>query len=254
MKKSDKAGKDYRKYRDKGVLLFCAAVLSAGGFFAAGYVFCENTVLAAGFSAVGVPVFLAEFVAWRRKRIAARIEEQFADVLQAVLAALSSGQTLDRAFLELAEGSLGKRFDLRLMMQEIRGINQKVMMNYSFYEAFADFAERSGSQDIRNISDALKITGTRGGNLVYLIRNALANLRVKLETDREIRHTLALPRYNHRILTVMPFFLILMLKSISYEYIRVLYDTRAGQIVSVAVAVAILAAWILGDRLCQVKF
>ena len=254
MKKSDRSERNYKRYRDKELVLLCAVLPAAAAFFAAGYIFSENLYVSVGFSVVGVPVFLSEFIAWRRRRVSSRLEEQFADVLQAVLASLSSGQTIDQAFLDLAESSAGKRADIKMVMREVRIINQKVLMHYSFYEAFEDFAVRSGNQDIKNISEALKITGMRGGNLVFLVRNALANLRVKIETDREIRHTLALPRYNHRILTVMPFFLIFMLKTISYEYIQPLYVTGAGQIVSVCTAAAVLLAWILGDRICRVKF
>ena len=254
MRKSDRQTSGYKRYHDKVFLLICIAVLAAVLFFAAGYIFSENIFISIAFSCVGVPVTLSEFIVWRRKRITTRLEEQFAEVMQVTLTALSSGQTIDQAFAELAESSTGKRTELKLMMREVRAINRRVLMHYSFYEAFEDFAVRSGNQDIKNISEALKITGMRGGNLVFLVRNALANLRVKIETDREIRHTLALPRYNHRILTVMPFFLIFMLKTISYEYIQPLYVTGAGQIVSVCTAAAVLLAWILGDRLCRVKF
>lgn len=254
MKKSDRQERNYGKYRDRGVVLAGVAAVAAAVFFSAGYVFCEDVRVSALFAAIGVPVTLYEFIVWRRARIITKLEEQFAEVMQSVLTGLSAGQTAEQAFAELAESSMGKRPDLRLILREIRIINRRVQMHYSFYEAFDRFAKRSESEDIRNFSDVLKIAGARGGNLVYIVRNALADLRIKLETDREIRHTLALPRYNHRILTVMPFFLVFLLKTISYEYVRVLYTTRPGQIISACAAAAILISWILGDRLCSVKY
>lgn len=238
--------------KDSPLFLGLVGMTGAAAMYIAGYIFSESVKMSIFFAAAMVPAVLKEFIAWRRKNIVLRLERQFAEIMQIVLSSVSAGMSVEQAFVELNEGNLKERPELKLIMKEVEIINRKLIINYSFYDAFKNFAMRSGSSDIKNFSAAVAVSGTRGGNIVYIIRNSLANMRMRFDTDREIRHTLALPKYNHRIITAMPFLLILMIKSISYEYMQVIYQTREGKLVSLCVAAVLLTAWIIGSRLCNI--
>jgi Flp pilus assembly protein TadB len=203
-----------------------------------------------------VPFATVKFVKFRREQIMKRVEHEFVEIMQVVLTSVSSGVPIDRAFVELRETmteAVWENKEYRLILREVDSINRKVEMNYSFFSLLDDFARRSGSRDIVNLSKAIMVSGTEGGNMAYIIRNALANMRIKANTDKEIRQILALPKYNHRIITLMPFFLKIMLHFISKGYIEGLYNSVFGETIVLLVVVTVFFAWLLGDRICDIK-
>ncbi len=253
MKNSNDTRIDYRKYRDKKAVRLLVGAVFLIIFTAVGCVFSGNSIIAFAFGVIGGGVSFCQFTEWRCRCALRDIERQFADVMQMILSSVSVGMPVERAFGELSEGILDKRHDLKLIVPEVEIINRSVGMNYSFYALLENFAERSGSSDIINLSKALSISGTMGGNVAYIIRNALANLRIKIETDKEIEHTLALPKYNHRIITCMPFLLVIMLRFVSAEYINILYSTVVGQAVVAGATIIIVIAWLLGNSICKIR-
>ena len=83
-----------------------------------------------------------------------------------------------------------------------------IALNISPEEAVEAF-QRGPAGDIQNFSNALYESLQAGGNLVQLVRNSASALRVKYDSEDEIRSLLNLPRFNHRIMMVMPFVLYL---------------------------------------------
>ena len=84
--------------------------------------------------------------------------------------------------------------------------------------------------------------------MVNLIRSGVSALRLKQDTEREVKRIISLPRMNHRIMTVMPFAFVLFLKSMAPDYVDCLYQWP-GRIVMILVVLVIFAAWILGERM-----
>ncbi len=243
----------YKDYTDNVFVLAAVALAFFCIFVSAGYFFSRKVAISIVFGMFGVSVALKEFILWRRKWIIKTIERQFMEIMQIVLSSVSAGVSIESAFSELCNGPLQSRRDLTLIKKEIQTIVYGMNINYSFYELLDDFAERTGIGDIVNLSKALTIAGTKGGNVTCIIRNALANMRIKSEADREIEQTLSLPKYNHRIMIIMPFALILLLRSISKEYLDILYESNIGGAVVSGCAVILLFAWVLGNRICDVK-
>lgn len=182
-----------------------------------------------------------------------KTEKQFAEFMQLVLTSVCAGKSLEQATAEILEEADSERHHpFGLIRDGLSAVLKRTSMNYNFYDEFIAFAISTDSGDIISTAYAIKIVGLKGGNLPFILRNSLAGIRVKTETDTEIRQTLALPKYNHRIITCMPFAMVIMIKELSKEYIDVLYNTRAGMIVVICVSGAILLSWVLGNRLCKI--
>jgi hypothetical protein len=45
----------------------------------------------------------------------------------------------------------------------------------------------------------------------------------------------------------------LLLKTVSRDYVEVLYNDGAGQIVIICVVLVVVVAWLLGDAICDIK-
>ena len=188
-----------------------------------------------------------------RRRIV-RLENQFCICLQLMAASLAGGTPFEKVFHDVLSsfpsGVVGRD---DLMTLEFLYIDNLISFRYAPEEAFARFAERSGSGDIQCMAAALSAVIRSGGNLTELVRNAAATLRSKQDTEKEISHIISLPRMNHRIMTCMPFVFLLILRWLSPGYTDLLYS-GVGVVAMIAVSVLIVSAWILGEKLGNIKF
>jgi Flp pilus assembly protein TadB len=257
MKSSEaKQNVDYRVFVDNYVVLAVAACFFYLLFYMLAMLLSESMIVSCFAALACLPFVLFRFVKYRRKTVMKKVEQEFTEIMQSVLTSVSARLPVERAFAEIREivsmnSSEEKRY--KFFLKEVDAINMKTEMNYSFFSLLEDFAYRSGSRDIINLAKALTVSGSAGGNAAYIMRNALANMRVKADSEKEIAHTLALPKYNHRIITLMPFFLTLMLKLLSKSYVEVLYMSSIGKTVMFCVAIMIFVAWFLGDCICDIK-
>lgn len=183
-----------------------------------------------------------------------KIEIQFGEALRFISASLSAGATIENSFYDFVTKTENySKKDLSLIVKEFRKITNSMDMHESFSVAFDKFAAESGSSEIKIFSLALKQVCVSGGDIVSLVRNTAASLRIKRETEDEIDLVLAGPKYNHRVITVMPVFIIFLMRFISPEYVETMYN-GAGKIVAVISAVLIVIAYIIGSRLSDIRF
>ncbi len=242
------------KRRENQIAVFAGSLLMYFVIFAAGlYILTENLFLSCVIAAPASPFSAYSLTKSQVEKRRIKTERQFAELMQLVLTSVCAGKSAELAIQEiLDEAEAERRHPFGMIKDSLRGVLKRSSMNFNFYDEFVDFAVETGSGDIISTAFAMKIVGVKGGNLPYILRNSLAGLRVKTETDSEIRQTLALPKYNHRIITCLPFAMVLMVKELSEEYADVLYNTRAGIAVVLCASGVILLSWILGDRFCKI--
>ena len=234
--------------------LIAVAVAFGTAITAGAYILSHSIIMGAVMTALMIPFILKEAAGNYAKKRQEKIEKQFLAGMQAVLSALSAGGSVEQAFQGLYDDYVrGNGAEIGLIADDVYLINRNTMMHYSFYDELLLFAVKTESPDIISCVEAMAAVGRKGGDMTSVIRGALANLRIKLETDAEIRQTLSLPKYNQKIITAMPFALVLLVRSLSAEYAEVLYSTRAGTIVIWCVAAVIFAAWMLGRKLCAIE-
>ena len=243
---------DYRYYKLSGkekllygLLYFLAITLASALLFG-------HWLPGPPLAAITLPVFYKKLSAYLCKRRRGKLEEEFCTYMQLAAASLASGTSLENVFREVAESgpTSGKH---SYMENEFLGISRLISLNYESSEAFALFAKRTGSSDIESMSDALSGVKYSGGNLVTLVRGGVEALRLKQDTEREIRRIVSAPKMNQRILTFMPFAFILLLRMMSPEYVSYLYKGW-GLVVMSAVALLLVGAYFVGEKITDVKF
>jgi len=70
-----------------------------------------------------------------------------------------------------------------------------------------------------------------GGNLVNVIRNSTNIINDKIEIKEEINTLLAAKKFEQKVLSVMPFIMILILSLTTEDYMAPVFDTIVGRIV-----------------------
>jgi len=199
------------------------------------------------------PYAFSSFVRYAESQNVKKIEIQFGEALRFMASSLSAGATVANSIYEFVSkaDTYGRR-DLSLINDGFREMTGKMDLHMSVYDAFEQFAKKSGSSDIKTFSLALSQICISGGDEVSLVRNTASALRIKRETEDEIDIILAGPKYNHRLITVMPVLIIFLMGFISPDYMETLHY-GIGKTVAVIAAVFIVIAYIIGSRLSDIR-
>lgn len=233
---------------------FILTLLIAMGFcFLVGLVFYENLVLSLVLSLAGIlsiPVRKKE-QALRRREV---LHIQFKDALYFLSVSLSAGKSLETGLMDAQRALVGVYPDQNSdILRELELMNRRILMNEPIEKAFYDLAERSGIEDIKSFADVLTISKRAGANLIEVIKNTSATIREKIEIRQEIETMISGKRLEQKILTVMPFVMILFLKSSSSDFLAPLMTTVYGRIVMTLALVMILIGQVIAQKVMRIE-
>ena len=244
---------DYNTYRLHGkeaVLFFSCGY--AGGFFLM-MVFYNDVLLAAagGLACIFFLPVYKEHLCQKRKQL---LEAQFRDFLYAVASSAAAGRQLDRALRD-AEQTLRAIYPAESpLCVELAALNRAVREEHGDEGALlADLAERSGSDDIRDFVDIYILCRRLGGDMEAVISNTSKTMAEKMAIRREIRTLTAQKQLEGRIISVMPVLVIMGLNVFSPEYLEVLYTTAAGRVIMTVALAGIAAAFIMTQKLLDIR-
>ena len=224
----------------------------AAGFFLMMVFYQELLIAAAGGLACFffLPLY-KESLCRRRREL---MEVQFRDFLYAVASSVAAGRQLKRA-LEDAELTLRAIYPQDApLCTELAAINRSIREERGEEGALLkDLAERSGSEDIRDFVDVYVLCRQLGGDIEEVIQNTTRIMTDKMAIRREIRTLTAQKQLEGRIISVMPVLVILGLNVFSPDYLAVLYTTLAGRLIMTAALGGITAAFLLTQKLLDIK-
>jgi len=144
-----------------------------------------------------------------RKSLANHRDEQLADAIGALTAAVRSGMSVPQAIAyAMREAGSPVRDDLARVVADIE-------VGVPLGEAIDSWAERSQSRDVQLVAGALDLHRRSGGDLPAVLDQVAATIRERVAVGREVRALTAQARLSGWILGVLPigFFAFLWLTS-----------------------------------------
>jgi tight adherence protein B len=144
-----------------------------------------------------------------RKGIADRRDEQLADAIGSLTAAVRSGMSVPQA-IAYAMGEAGSP-----VRAELGRVVADIEVGVPLGEAIDAWAERSMSRDVQLVAGALDLHRRSGGDLPSVLDQVAATIRERVAVGREVRALTAQARLSGWILGVLPigFFAFLWLTS-----------------------------------------
>jgi len=246
-------GIDYRDYIPDKKERFKYYFISAVGLAFTGWLFFNNPVVAACLALLSIPFEKK----WRESRAASRRKElavQFKDMLFSLSASFQSGRHMAEAIrearnnlLEIYPPGAPINIELDLMSKRMSSGGE------SEREVLFDFAMRSGNEDARNFADVYYTCLITGGDLSGVVNRAAGILIEKMTIRREIDTLMAQKQYEAKLLTVVPFIILLYLRFSSPEYLLPLYTTAAGLCVMCAALGALAVAFIWSGKIMDIE-
>ncbi len=245
--------KDYSVYemsvREKFV--FCV-----GGYavIAAAIYLFYNSVILSLLSGVSI----IRLIPYGEKKLAARrmesLNDQFKDMLYALSSSVAAGRQMGEALIEAEEELSAMYGKDELIMRELRHMRISMIQNKeSDKTLLKDFASRSRSEDINDFVNVYVICRSMGGDLEKIITHTTEILTDKMAIDREIKALTAQKKVEGRMISLMPFLMLMMMNVFSYSYVEPLYITAAGRILMTAALAATVCGIYLMEKISDVQ-
>ncbi len=247
MKESSRR-RDYHDYmwkRGERALAVMQAALAVGLLACFFYRSIASVVLLAPLGAL----YFRQLKRRKREHCKRELVKQFRECILSVAASLRAGYALENAFVESRSDIKLLFGEQSLMYEELELIRRGMVLNISLEELFADFAERSGCEEILQFAQILSIAKKNGGNMPQIIQSTAELIGRRIDTVLEMQTNLSGRRMEQNIMKLMPFGIICYI-GVSYPgYFDMLYHNWQGAaIMSACLGIYLTACW-LGDRI-----
>ena len=180
---------------------------------------------------------------------------EFKDLLYSLSASLSLGRNMKQALgesLDFWGNTYGHR-DI-IVIETRRMIREMEETNAQDVKVLRDFAERSGLSDIKDFVSVYETLRITGGDLPRAISRAAAVIGDKITIEKELKTALSEKLTEGRIVGLAPFAMTLAMKLMSPGYMRPMYDTFQGNVMS-AISLGLSAtAILLIERINRIEF
>ncbi len=235
---------DGEKYK---FLIICGA-----GLMAVGYLFYHSFIVSLFLACLSCPalVFYRNYLAEKRKRV---LKDQFRDVLYSISASVAAGRQMPEALKEAEKNMRLIYTEEALITKELAGMVKRLNEYREPEEKILkDFAQRTGIEDIADFVDIYLTSRETGGDLIKILTKASETIMEKIAIEREIKSVMAQKQFETKILTSIPFIIILFLQLMSPDYLSVMYEGIKGRMLMTAALFGIGISYFWSMKLTRI--
>ncbi|MDO4834568.1 MAG: type II secretion system F family protein [Bacillota bacterium] len=223
--------RDYSEYEmnEKELLRFYLL-----GYFAISltvYLFYHSIILSL-LTGLLVKKLKPQFESYMASRRMQKLGRQFKDLLYSLSSSVASGRQMAEAVVESCDNLQLIYDDDEPIMIELNYMKKSILENNeSDSVLLADFAKRSGHEDIINFVNVYITCRSMGGDLEKIILHTSEILTDKMNIEREIKAITAQKKLEGRLIALMPPAMLLILNLLSPAYMAPLYEGAAGRLI-----------------------
>lgn len=202
------------------------------------------------------PLWFLYMKEWMEEKAARKEQEfrkQFRDSIQTMAGALKAGYSVENAIRETSRDLSGMYEENVRIRKEYEQMVRKLDLNLSVVTVLNEFATGVQQEDVTNFITVYVAAKVSGGDSIAIIREAARTIGEKIDTEREIQTMLSAKKLEFKIMSVIPFVMILYMKVTFREFLSVLYGTLTGGVVMSICLILYLGAYWLGRRILQVE-
>jgi Flp pilus assembly protein TadB len=190
-------------------------------------------IVCAGLGLLATRLWLGFKVSAARRRF----EEDLPDLLQLLSSSLRSGLSLPAALeVVVVDGR-------EPMVGEIRRLLSRARLGEPIEVGFGEIADRMRSQDFEWVALAVQIQKEVGGNLAEILKTTADTIRERAYLKRQVRTLSAEGKLSAYILIVLPFLVGGWVAFSNPDYLRPLWTTWLGLLMSAFGVVSLVVGW-----------
>lgn len=178
---------------------------------------------------------------------------QFREGVQALVAALSTGYSIENAFIQAIKDLKLLYMKETMIIKEFEYIVYQIQMNMPVENALEDFALRSMVDDIKSLSEVFATAKRTGGDLIKILRSTSRMIGDKIEVTREIITMMSSKKFEANIMGVIPIGIILYMKISSPGFLDPLYHNILGGLVMTVSLIIYIISFTLMNRILAIE-
>lgn len=191
------------------------------------------------------------FCTKRKKELCSKRKQelcmQFREMIISLSGCLYAGYSVENAFREVYKDMWMLYGDNGLICVEIRHIITSLENNAVPEKLLLDLGKRSGVDDIRDFGEIFAIGKRSSGDLKEIIRSSANVIGEKIEIKRDIRTLVSAKVFEQKIMSAVPFGIMLYIGMTSKGFFDPLYHNAAGIVIMTGcLFVYVLAGHIAG--------
>ena len=220
--------------------------------FAVSYLFYGTWICAFLFS----PYLIRYISSWEKQTIKKRqsvFRLQFKDAIQSLSAGLNVGYSVENALREACKDLKAMYRKDEMILRDLSLMIRQMQMNVTAETALQEFAARTGDEDVQTFVTVFNLAKRSGGDTMEMIRNVVRQMSEKIDVEREIQTVISAKKMELRIMTAIPFAMIVYLRMSFPEFLTVLYGNLAGIVIMSVCLVIYVVAYETGKRIVEIE-
>ena len=219
---------------------------------AVSYLFYGTWIWAILFS----PYLIRYIRSWEKQTMKKRQQAfrlQFKEAIQSLSAGLNVGYSVENSLREACKDLKGMYRKDEMILKELSYMIRQMQMNVPAETALQDFAARTGDEDVQTFVTVFNLAKRSGGDTMEMIRNVVRQMSEKIDVEREVQTVISAKKMELRIMTVIPFAMIVYLKLSFPEFLEVLYGNLAGVLIMSMCLIVYFIAYEMGKRIVEIE-
>lgn len=201
---------------------------------------------------VALKFFMKTVIESLKDRRAKKLQKQFMDLLENLSFSLSSGNTVNDAFLNARGDLLNQYTEKDMIIIELNEIVNGIQNGKTLEEMMQSFGKRSGNEDIENFGNVISNCYRLGGDFNSVVRKTRLILGDKVAITEEINTKLMSNKLQLNAMCIMPIILVAMLKVSSTSFAQNL-SSAVGVIVTTFAIGLFVTAYIWGQKIIDIR-
>lgn len=178
---------------------------------------------------------------------------QFCEMIGSLSTLLSAGLSVENSFIECRKEMEKMYTEKSYIVLEIDEIISKLKLNVPIENCLNDFSERSDIDEIRDFSLVFSQAIRSGGNLREVIKNTVNIIHDKCQIEAEISSMLKGKMLEQKVMSVIPFVIVLYLRLFNNEFLGVLYHNVAGVVVMTCCLLIYITSFYISERIVNIS-
>ncbi|MGN0298171.1 MAG: type II secretion system F family protein [Lachnospiraceae bacterium] len=201
----------------------------------------------------GFPIYWNYAKKKREEKRKRQLRVELRDALQILEGWIQAGSSIERAMIYTEK-------ELRTLFREdceiveaFHMMNGGISINRSAEEVWCEFAQNSNLEEAEIFSHIFGLVRRRGGKLSEISTHVIHQITTSIATEEEIQTMIQGKKLEMRVMCVVPIFILLYMSLFGADMIQVMYTTWIGKIIMTICLCVYVSAWILGERMVNVK-
>lgn len=176
---------------------------------------------------------------------------EFKEFLNALIAALQTGRSLENAFAEALKDTARYMEKDTEFLLEIRRICSGVEMGETLEKMLMDFSQRSHMEELQYFAQVFSIGKRSGGNIVAIMKNTIRMIQERIEVEEEVATIIVEKQMEFQIMTIIPLAIIIYLRIGAGGLLECLYGNFTGILVMSLCLIIYGGCYLYGKRLLE---